>query len=272
MSTEARVPLNSGLFSYTSGRFLYNEKLRLAERYVEFNVPALKQTVEQCLDHGLVSSLDLHAEGGFNRVFLLTMEDGFEVIVKIPYANAVPEHYATASEVATMKILLSKDIPVPRVYGWSSEATGNNVGVEYIIMDKAPGIGLDTKWFDMTKEQNRDLASSYVDIEVKLFSIPFGSYGSVYFKEDLPAHLQGPLYKEGSSDDAGDTERFCIGPSADYMFWYGRRTQLSTSRGPCEWCQIVNLEDPLLMSFREECIRVYALCRIQRARMDAKIW
>lgn len=35
------------MFSYTSGRYLYNEKLRLAERYVEFNIEALQKIAAQ---------------------------------------------------------------------------------------------------------------------------------------------------------------------------------------------------------------------------------
>lgn len=45
------------------------------------------------------------AEGGFNRVFLLTMDDGIEVIAKIPYPLAVPKYFTTESEVATLGIL-----------------------------------------------------------------------------------------------------------------------------------------------------------------------
>ncbi|OAF56472.1 Phosphotransferase enzyme [Pseudogymnoascus destructans] len=63
-----------------------------------------------------VSHMKKLPEGGFNRVFLLTMDDGFEVTVKIPYHPTVPKHFATESEVATLDFLQSKGIPISRVY------------------------------------------------------------------------------------------------------------------------------------------------------------
>ncbi|KAG5304196.1 phosphotransferase enzyme family protein [Histoplasma capsulatum G186AR] len=94
-------------------------------------------------------------------------------------------------------------------------------------------MGLDTKWFDMTKEQQRDIALGIVGIEKKLFSIPFGSIGSLYFKKDIPLEVQANLYAPGTPDPDGDSDTFCIGPIVDYMFWYGRRAQLEgVDHGP----------------------------------------
>lgn len=41
-------------------------------------------------------------EGNFNKVFLITMDDGKEVIAKLPNPNSGRKHFTTASEVATM--------------------------------------------------------------------------------------------------------------------------------------------------------------------------
>lgn len=41
-------------------------------------------------------------EGNFSKVFLITMDDGKEVIAKLPNPNAGRPHFTTASEVATM--------------------------------------------------------------------------------------------------------------------------------------------------------------------------
>lgn len=99
---------------------------------------ALKTVAAESVSRKKVSHMKKLAEGGFNRVFLLTMDDGFEVLVKIPYHLTVPRHFTTGSEVATLDFLQLKGIPVPRVYAWSSKS-GNAVGTEYIIMEKVPG-------------------------------------------------------------------------------------------------------------------------------------
>lgn len=45
------------------------------------------------------------SEGQYNEVFLLTMNDGREVVAKLPNPNAGLPHFVMASEVATMWIL-----------------------------------------------------------------------------------------------------------------------------------------------------------------------
>ncbi|PGH15925.1 hypothetical protein AJ79_02092 [Helicocarpus griseus UAMH5409] len=175
--------------TYTSGRFLYNEQRRLEERRVNFNVAALKYAAEKHVGRAKITHLRKFAEGGFNRVFLLTAEDGFEVIAKAPYTITVPKHYATASEVAATELLRSKGIPVPRILGWSADPN-NPVGVEYIIMEKASGVPLETRWFNLSKQERHHLVTSLVDIETKIFSIPFGHFGSIYFKDDVPSNFR----------------------------------------------------------------------------------
>ncbi|KAK2766230.1 Phosphotransferase enzyme [Arachnomyces sp. PD_36] len=222
------------LFSYTSGRFLFNEHLRREERHVPFNVEALKEVAAQSIEpsHGKVTKMEKLAEGGFNRVFLLTMEDGFQAIAKIPYKIALPRFHATASEAATLEFLRSKGVPVPKLYSYSA-SVDNPAGVEYIIMEKATGVPIETKWFSMTKRERHKLASSFVEIEKKFFDLPFDSIGSLYFKHDLPLNLQAPLYSKHHKEKEEDsTGNFCIGPIADYMFSYGKRAGLDIYRGP----------------------------------------
>ncbi|KKZ62082.1 hypothetical protein EMCG_03445 [[Emmonsia] crescens] len=230
-NTKHKGISEQSLFSYTSGRFLYNETIRLRERYVEFNIAALKEAVSNHTGRGKVVSLQKLSEEGFNRVLLVTLEDNSQVIVKMPFDLSVPKTYATASEVATVTFLRSKGIPAPEIFGWSSTAN-NPVGVEYIVMELAPGIGLDSKWFDLTKKQQLTVATEVIDIEKKLFAIPFSSTGSIYFKKDLPPQMQTDLYLPGAADPDGDSEIFCIGPIADYMFWHGKRAEMQLDCGP----------------------------------------
>ncbi|GLA63040.1 phosphotransferase enzyme [Aspergillus tubingensis] len=231
-SFHSETAANHDLYSYTSGRFLFNELLRLHERYVEFDHIALLRETEKFVgrDHGRATHIAKLAEGGFNRVFLITMNDGFEVIAKIPYRFTRPKYYATASEAATLCFLHAKGIPVPQLYGYSP-SEDNPVGVEYILMEKAMGVGLHNKWHGMSKRDRHKLASSFVESERKFFNIPFGSIGSLYFKTDIKQDHQAALYAPDVPHNE-DSEVFCIGPTADYMFSYGRRAALNIDRGP----------------------------------------
>ncbi|KAL8912612.1 MAG: hypothetical protein Q9171_002414 [Xanthocarpia ochracea] len=60
----------------------FNENLRLAEIYREFNVKALKAVAARAVNRpeGDVSSIRKLAEGGFNRPFVFTMQDGLELL------------------------------------------------------------------------------------------------------------------------------------------------------------------------------------------------
>ena len=42
-------------------------------------------------------------EGGFSKAFLITTEDGMEVVAKIPCPNAGRARYSTASEAAVLQ-------------------------------------------------------------------------------------------------------------------------------------------------------------------------
>lgn len=165
------------------------------------------------------------AEGGFNRVLLLAFADGFQCIAKIPYSlNTTasktaqapsPRKYATAtataSEAATLAFLMENRVPVPEVYGYAA-SRDNPAGVEYILMEKACGVPIQKKWTSMTKRERHTLASSFVQIEKRMFGFEFpaGSVVSVYFKQDVPSEIQIPI--------RGTSGRFCIGPGADEMF------------------------------------------------------
>lgn len=127
-------------------------------------------------------------------MFLLTMNDGFEVTAKIPYTIAVPQRRLTVeSEIATLAFLGSNGIPVPKVYSRSSSGRDNEVGTEYIIMERAKGRPLTDCWFDLTPKERLKLVTSYVDMEKKLFSFPFGAHGSLYYKDALPQSLRADL-------------------------------------------------------------------------------
>ena len=90
------------------------------------------------------------AEGGYNRTFLITMHDGFEMVVRISYPVTVPEFYAIANEVATMHLLLSSGLPVPEFYGYSP-SSDNAAKTEYIFMEFMRGTKLSDVWMERTK-------------------------------------------------------------------------------------------------------------------------
>jgi len=98
----------SDIFAYKAQRWLWNEPSQLQRRYLKFNIAPLIHAAEKALGHGAKCvEMTKLPEGNFNKTLLLEMEDGREVIAKLPNPNAGRPYYTTASEVATMDYVCS---------------------------------------------------------------------------------------------------------------------------------------------------------------------
>jgi aminoglycoside phosphotransferase (APT) family kinase protein len=164
------------------------------------------------------------AEGGFNRTFVIGMSDGREVIARLPCPIAFPSRLTVASEVATLGLVQTYGVPVPEILGYSI-TTANPVGAEYILMDKAAGEELGERWFSLPDLDRAKIIGRLSQIENVLFSIPLPASGSIFYKRDLDKSI--------ASVDISGTE-FCIGPSIEQRWWYGRRGEIKINRGPCK--------------------------------------
>ncbi|KAF8177834.1 protein kinase subdomain-containing protein PKL/CAK/Fmp29 [Pholiota molesta] len=216
------------LFDYTSGRWIINDALRHAERRLVFNVDGLRRLAAQSVGRSPSDIVDFAklAEGGYNRTFLITMRDGFQMVARIPYPATVPKYYAVASEVATMDFLCSSGLPVPEVYGYSP-APDNAAETAYIFMEFLGGTKLTDVWLDLEKHEIISVLRQLVQLEAKMMSIRFPAGGSLYYAQDLENVAGGPGIPL-------QDERFCVGPDARLHMWSGRRSQLTIERGPYE--------------------------------------
>jgi hypothetical protein len=203
----------------------YNEPRRLAERHLIFNVDELKKAVAKATNKPVsdVISVQKFAEGGFNRVFEVSMRDGSSTLARLPYPSTLPRHLAVASEVATVAFLRAHGIPTPRVLGYSAD--DNPVGAEYILMEKLPGSPVGEAWFDISERDRLKVLLEIVKVEAKLFAMNLPASGSIYYTHDLPSDT--PYVPILESKDG-----LCIGPYANSRWWVDKRAGLSIDRGP----------------------------------------
>ena len=89
-------------YRYTSGRWLWDEQAQLSRRYIRFNIAELARIAAESTGASSCVEIKKIPEGNFNKTFFLTMNNGNEVIAKVPNPNAGRPHFTTASEVATM--------------------------------------------------------------------------------------------------------------------------------------------------------------------------
>lgn len=92
---------------FTSGRWLWGEQAQFAGRYVTFDMAKLYRLAASAIGSESCVKVVKISEGQYNKVFLLTMDDGREVIAKLPNPNAGLPYFTTASEVATMDFVRS---------------------------------------------------------------------------------------------------------------------------------------------------------------------
>ncbi|EPS30223.1 hypothetical protein PDE_05173 [Penicillium oxalicum 114-2] len=208
MSTKASPVLNQigkpeDLFRYTSGRWLVDEKAQQQLRYVKFDLENRCRLAAAQFDDSTECVRVVKLEGNFNKAFLLTMNDGNEIISNIPCPNAGPPSLTTASEVATLKFRRQSgfqdvnpgsrtSIRVPEMFAWSSDAT-NPVGAEFSIMEK--------------------IIDQVTEIEKELGNISFPAYGSLFLRDSLPAKCrQYPLPPELDPEGL-----FCIARFPEFL-------------------------------------------------------
>ena len=171
-------------------------------------MPELKRLAAASVNRALqgVAQFEKLGEGGFNRTFLVTMRDGFQLVGWILYPVAEPKRLVIASEVATLDFLRINDIPVPKVYGYSTTPE-NLAGTEYVFMELVRGTILGDIWFDLPEKARMTVVTRLVQLESRLFALRFSASGSLYYMKDLDAGTQ--RIDVPVADSAG-VEGFCV--------------------------------------------------------------
>ncbi|KAI2606604.1 kinase-like domain-containing protein [Hypoxylon sp. NC1633] len=234
ISSRAPADEQHDFFRYTSGRWLWDEEAKLRERYRPFNTHELQKVAAKSVGAESCTSMIKLAEGGFNKVFRLVMDNGSAVIARIPNPNSNSPRLTIASEVATMDFALRiLGLPVPKVLAWSMEAD-NPVQSEYIVMEEAAGDQLGDIWDTLSLETKLEIVKDLVAIEKRLLSVSFTRYGSLYFAHHgfpgcVKAEAEGDL---PASLSAEIERRYVLGPVSGRGFWDGERKTMSIDRGP----------------------------------------
>ena len=215
---------SDNFFTYTSGRWLWDEEYQLKQRTIQFDVEALKAAAAHAVDADSCVEMLKYREGNFNKIFLLKMDNGVELIARIPHPNAGLPHFTTASEVATLSFLRNHlKINVPKVFDWCSNRASTPVGAEYILMERVSGVELSTRWETLNDADRTLFLKDYFPIEKKLSEIEFPKYGSLYFKDDV----------QNVSNSDVIFDQYVVGPTTSLAFMNGKDNDMDTDRGPC---------------------------------------
>ena len=173
------------------------------------------------------------SEGAFNKLYVVSTSDGGDGPGFPQYifraTSPVEPFYKTASEVATLSYIREHtSVPVPRVIASSSTAE-NDLGCEWILMERVPGVSLTDVWSEMdleTKSREAKVIAGFLR-QLRDIQRPFPAIGNLYFREDIDAS-NGAIRVVPTED-----ERYILGPIVTpYMFAGGRKLRVLRDLGP----------------------------------------
>lgn len=166
------------------------------------------------------------AEGTFNRVYDVSPDPPYEFPEDESYVMRVSlpvdPHLKTSSEAATLEyIRRHTTIPVARVVAFDASAD-NELGFEWILMEKVPGAPLEQFWDEMSLEAKFQITKEMAGFIAQLESLRFPAIGNIYFKDEKTT---------GRIPVANDLD-FELGEMVHMDFFLYNRIQISGPRGP----------------------------------------
>ncbi|KAL4980117.1 hypothetical protein BDW66DRAFT_125664 [Aspergillus desertorum] len=175
---DAELEMEVKPYTYTSGRCF---------------VALCQKVIELCPEANHIKACR-KIEGGFNRVFIFTLDNEKAIVARLPFRLAGPAKLTTLSEAATIRYLQTKtNIPIPR---------------RIIIMKHATGVLLHEKWHKMAGDQQVRCIDAIYRTMKNIVDLEFPAFGSIYFDDTL-----GPASKQPLGDG------FCVGPHCGTRYW-----------------------------------------------------
>ncbi|PYI04322.1 hypothetical protein BO78DRAFT_320726 [Aspergillus sclerotiicarbonarius CBS 121057] len=221
-------------YNYTSGRWLRDDKMERASRYIDFDFDALcRKILELSPEASSIINCE-KIEGGFNRVFIFELNSAKRVVARLPFKLAGPAQLTTSSEIATIRYC--------EILDWSYDAASvdNIIGSEYIIMEHAAGIQLQKKWEQMAGDQRVKCIDAIYQKVKEVVDLQFPALGSLYF-------ANSPVCPDNTY--AVD-EEFCIGLHCGTRYWdcEGGANRYSNNKKPNQgpWANLDEYCDGLI--------------------------
>jgi aminoglycoside phosphotransferase (APT) family kinase protein len=222
----------------------------------EPDIDVARKLAVACLPPDLFADAEIgsFAQGSFHRVYYISSRlTAAKYLMRV--ALPVDPFFKTESEVATMEyIRRHSSIPVPRVVAYASSAS-NELGFEWILMEKVDGVPLDRVWDDMTFNAKTKFTVAFAGYMKQLRELQFPLFGSIYFVDIwnqvgyTPIRLANdhPPSSKALSGDIGINDSFVIGRIVATRFFRDKRLLLHTHRGPFETAhQLLMAETELL--------------------------
>lgn len=261
---DAKDPNRSKFFQYTWGSWMKDDKVQRARRETRFSIEGVSDFFKNLnhkksgllkpeqLDNGLtvlphnfteevigkagfdVKSIASIHEGKHHRVYKLTLANGKEFVLRIPYKleSDFAIENKVKSEAATIDFLDVKlGLSVPKVLAYGVNRL-NPMQSPFVLMEHIEGDLLMKQWDPLLPEGEETEAKlklviePIMDFQDKLLEITFNRYGSLYFFDDVSVENQSVAPYEEADETLKN--RWRIGPSVEKVFSKNKKHMTSS--------------------------------------------
>ncbi|KAL2176134.1 phosphotransferase enzyme family-domain-containing protein [Thermothelomyces heterothallicus CBS 202.75] len=174
-------------------------------------------------------TVSFHRDGAFNKLYRVDCgRRRFMLRVSLP----VDPRNKTLGEAVTLELVRRKtDVPVPAVVAFDASRS-SEIGYEWLLMDRMPGVPSHYRWRKMTMAQKERLTARVADFQAQLLRCgghhlgegfrgigTLGTLGTEPARSDAHAHAHA-----GSAPEPG--------PIVSSFFFSGQRYHYPVPRGP----------------------------------------
>lgn len=211
-------------FEFQTGRWLKNNAAEQKKRQTKFSLVGLLQILREKADilqgsQVAIETIEPLFEGTNNKLYKVVLKDHRQYVLRIPYATGSAEYRKNRllSEVATIDFVNKKHkvkAPVPIAWGGDEK---NPLKVPFMLMPFVKGEKMSEHWRPLDGQDHSDVLDPIAAFAALIATTKFNKYGSLYFTEDLPAHLRVEPYEDEKDPELKG--RWAIGPSTEKIFW-----------------------------------------------------
>jgi len=140
-----------------------------------------------------------------NRSYIVLCDDGEEYVLRL--CGKHWERYKTVSEVNSLRFIKENTtLPVPIIYHYDSSK--EEIGFEYLIMEKMPGRLMYHEWDNFSLEEKEELVKDIARYVIELRSIRFDKIGG--FDEEPGRVGKGVEENSGPFNSEADFIKFTL--------------------------------------------------------------
>lgn len=183
-------------------------------------------------------TVTFHTSGLLNKLYIIDCHRTTGPLIMRVSLPVYPG-YKTRGEVATLRWVHKNTtaIPVPEVFAFD-DSNDNEIGFEWILMERIEGVSAYTRWRTMSMEQKVGLTEKIATFQAELSVYIFSGIGTLQLQQedlDQPKDIRQPKYihqPENLHQEEDPLENVTLGILVSHEIFRGDHLHYDIPRGP----------------------------------------